>query len=112
MTLGPVVVGSDLPLAEAHRLMRERNIRHLPVVDAGCLVGLVSQRDLYLCGTLDGVDPASAPVREAMTPEPYAVDPDAAEKQVTGGGVTVRAGGAATCCPAIGVSLTTCAAVG
>jgi acetoin utilization protein AcuB len=82
MTLGPVVIGSDRPMAEAHRLMRERNIRHLPVVDGGLLVGLLSQRDLYLCETLDGVDPASAPVREAMTQDPYAVGPDAALDEV------------------------------
>lgn len=77
MTVAPVVVRSDQPLADAHRAMRERNIRHLPVVDAGALVGLVSQRDLYLVETLDGVDPAAVPVREAMTPDPYAVPPDA-----------------------------------
>ncbi|BDG06239.1 CBS domain-containing protein [Anaeromyxobacter oryzae] len=84
MTLGPVVIGSDRPLAEAHRVMRERSIRHLPVVDGGRLVGMLSQRDLYLCETLKGVDPASEPVREAMTPEPYVVAPDAALDEVAG----------------------------
>lgn len=77
MTVGPVVIGSGRTLAEAHRAMRERNIRHLPVVDGGSLVGLVSQRDLYLLETLRGVDPAAETVREAMTPDPYAVPPDA-----------------------------------
>lgn len=77
MTVGPVVIGSDQTLAEAHRAMRERNIRHLPVVDSGALVGVVSQRDLYLLETLRGVDPAAERVREAMTPDPYAVPPDA-----------------------------------
>ena len=84
MTLGPVVIGSDRPLAEAHRVMRERSIRHLPVVDGGRLVGIVSQRDVYLCETLKGVDPASEPVREAMTPEPYVVAPDTALDEVAG----------------------------
>lgn len=77
MTVAPVVVSSDRTLAEAHRLMRERNIRHLPVVDHGCLVGLVSQRDLYLLETLRGVDPVSETVREAMSADPYTVPPDA-----------------------------------
>jgi CBS domain-containing protein len=77
MSVAPVVVASDRTLAEAHRLMRERSIRHLPVVDHGRLVGVVSQRDLYLLETLKGVDPGTELVREAMAPEPYAVAPDA-----------------------------------
>jgi CBS domain-containing protein len=77
MSIAPVVVSSDRTLAEAHRLMRERGIRHLPVVDRGRLVGVVSQRDLYLLETLKGVDPGSETVREAMAPDPYAVPPDA-----------------------------------
>jgi len=77
MTVAPVVVSSDRTLAEAHRLMRERNIRHLPVVDHGRLVGIVSQRDLYLLETLRGVDPANETVGEAMSGEPYTVAPDA-----------------------------------
>jgi acetoin utilization protein AcuB len=59
MTVSPVVIGSERTLADAHRMMRERGIRHLPVVDAGALVGVVSQRDLYLAETLGGVDPAT-----------------------------------------------------
>ena len=77
MSVSPVVIGSDRTLSEAHRIMRERGIRHLPVVDAGRLVGLVSQRDLYLAETLRGVDPATDPVREAMSTDPYTVPPTA-----------------------------------
>lgn len=77
MTVTPVVISSDRTLAEAHRLMRARNIRHLPVVDHGRLVGIVSQRDLYLLETLRGVDPANETVAEAMSADPYAVAPDA-----------------------------------
>jgi len=82
MTVSPVVIGSDRTLADAHRMMRERGIRHLPVVDAGTLVGVVSQRDLYLAETLRGVDPATDPVREAMSAAPYAVPPGTALEEV------------------------------
>jgi acetoin utilization protein AcuB len=82
MTLAPRVVSSASTLAEAHRLMRERGIRHLPVVDSGRLVGVVSQRDLYLLETLRGVDPEAERVGEAMTPEPYACAPAAALEEV------------------------------
>jgi acetoin utilization protein AcuB len=76
MTVAPVVISSGRTIAEAHRVMRDRGIRHLPVVDGGKLVGVVSQRDLYLLETLEGVDPAIETVREAMA-DPYAVRPDA-----------------------------------
>lgn len=77
MTANPIAIASDRTLADAHRIMRDRKIRHLPVVDAGQLVGLVSQRDLYLLETLQGVDPDSERVEEAMTAEPFTVAPDA-----------------------------------
>lgn len=77
MTLSPQVISSGHTLAQAHQVMRERKIRHLPVVDDGRLVGLVSQRDLYLLQTLRGLDPAMETVEEAMSREPFAVRPDA-----------------------------------
>jgi acetoin utilization protein AcuB len=77
MTVGPMVIAAARTLSEAHRLMRVRGIRHLPVVEGGRLVGLVSQRDLYLLETLQGVDPDTETIEEAMTREPYAVPPGA-----------------------------------
>ena len=77
MTVAPVVVKRTRTLADAHRIMRERNIRHLPVVDRGTLVGVVSQRDLYLVETLMGVDPTAETVVEAMSGEPFTVGPEA-----------------------------------
>jgi acetoin utilization protein AcuB len=82
MTFAPRVVSSSSTLAEAHRLMREGGIRHLPVVDGGRLVGVVSQRDLYLLETLDGIDLEAERVAEAMTPDPYACPPGAPLDQV------------------------------
>lgn len=82
MTVSPVVIGVGDTLADAHRLMRERGIRHLPVLDAGRLVGVVSQRDLYLAESLSSVDPATDTVREAMSGEPYAVAPGAPLEEV------------------------------
>ncbi len=48
MTHDPVVVSPRHSLADALRLTRERRIRHLPVVDGGVLVGIVSDRDVRL----------------------------------------------------------------
>lgn len=46
MTADVLTVTTDTPLYEAARLMAARWIRHLPVLDDGEIVGMVSQRDL------------------------------------------------------------------
>lgn len=46
MTRDVVTVGPEAGANEAWGLCREKNIRHLPVVDGGRLVGIVSDRDL------------------------------------------------------------------
>jgi CBS domain-containing protein len=46
MTKDPFTVGPGTTLRECAKAMQDRWIRHIPVVDAGRLVGIVSQRDL------------------------------------------------------------------
>ncbi len=46
MSKEPFTVGPGTSLRECAREMNERWIRHIPVVDAGKVVGIVSQRDL------------------------------------------------------------------
>lgn len=47
MAADPITVEAEAPLADAARLMEERHVSGLPVVDAaGALVGVVSQTDL------------------------------------------------------------------
>ena len=75
MTVAPYSIGIDQPLEVAHGLMRAHRIRHLPVLRGGKLVGVLSQRDLYLIETLRDVDPVSVKVEEAMTQDAYAVAP-------------------------------------
>lgn len=48
MTRDPVAVPSTASLAEALRLVGRHRLRHLPVVDGGELVGILSDRDLRL----------------------------------------------------------------
>ena len=82
MTADPFCIQLDEPLREAHKLMRMRNVRHLPVLKGDQVVGLVSERDLYLLETLKSVDPAKEPVSEAMTESPFAVVPGARVRAV------------------------------
>jgi acetoin utilization protein AcuB len=77
MSREPATIGKDEPLVAAHRLMQTNRIRHLPVIHQGRIVGVVSERDLYLLETLKNVDPRKEPVEEAMTAFPFTVPPDA-----------------------------------
>jgi acetoin utilization protein AcuB len=47
MTKMPFHLTSQDTILEASRLMAEKNIRHLPIVDEGKLVGMLSDRDVY-----------------------------------------------------------------
>jgi acetoin utilization protein AcuB len=84
MTTSPLTVGPQVTMAEAHTVMREHLVRHLPVMHAGQLVGMVTSRDLALVETLADVDPQEIAVEEAMSAEVYAVSPDAPLALVAG----------------------------
>ena len=46
MTRDPVTVDADVQILDAARLMGERRIRHVPVVEGGHLLGMVGIRDV------------------------------------------------------------------
>jgi acetoin utilization protein AcuB len=73
MSASPHSVGREQPLSVAHRAMREHGLRHLPVLEHGKLVGIVSQRDLYFLESIQGVDLDTDRVEDAMSQEVYTV---------------------------------------
>lgn len=84
MTPSPHTIRRDQSLASAHALMREHHVRHLPVLEGGRLVGLVSQRDLYMIEALPGVDQESVSVDEAMSQNVFTVGPRSSVRKVAG----------------------------
>jgi acetoin utilization protein AcuB len=48
MSVAPVTTSPDTSIDAAHTLMQQRCIRHLPVLEHGRLVGMVSDRDIRL----------------------------------------------------------------
>jgi acetoin utilization protein AcuB len=73
MTAAPETIGKEQTLATARRIMREKGIRHLPVLEGGDLVGVVSMNDLHLIETMKDVDINRVSVAEAMHENVYAV---------------------------------------
>jgi acetoin utilization protein AcuB len=74
MTSLPHTIGRDIPISEALSMMREHRIRHIPVMDAGKLVGVITDRDVKLAASFKGGETLT--VEEAMTPDPYTVAPE------------------------------------
>jgi acetoin utilization protein AcuB len=94
MTATPHTIGRTQSLAMASDLMRAHGIRHLPVLDGGRLVGLLSQRDVYLVETLPGANAAEVRAEEAMVPDVLTTNPDAALADVVEEMVERKAGSA------------------
>lgn len=76
MTKQPWTIEQTAPLAQAHDLMREHRLRHLPVLEHGNLVGVVSVGDLHLLETIGDFSLHAVPVSEAMTERPFVVTGD------------------------------------
>jgi CBS domain-containing protein len=78
MTPSPLTVPPQASAAEVWDLMRERAVRHLPVVDGGTLVGMLSDRDLahFDLGRVLTVEGAEALRRELATPALKVMSPD------------------------------------
>lgn len=77
MTPAPHTIGKDQSLETATQIMREHHVRHLPVLDGGKVIGVVSQRDILFLEALADVDATAVTVEEAMSPEPFSVPADA-----------------------------------
>jgi acetoin utilization protein AcuB len=86
MSTPPITVEVKTSIAEAYGLMRQHDIRRLPVVQRGRLVGIVTWTDLMRAqpspaSTLSNWEVPmllrSASVREIMTPDPLTIGPDA-----------------------------------
>ena len=85
MTTHPMTVTTKATIAEALALMRDLDIRHLPVVEHGALVGMLSDRDLAYLDVGASLTDAGAtrlrrelstPVVKAMSSDVIYVEPE------------------------------------
>jgi CBS domain-containing protein len=68
-------IGPNAVVIDAIRLMDEKNVGALPVVDDGKLVGIVSERDYTRKVILKGRSSKDTPVSDIMTKEVLTVNP-------------------------------------
>ena len=87
MTPHPITIDATATIVEAIHLLKEKNIRRLPVMRNGKLVGIVTERMLltFSPGKSSSLDTwelhyllARTPVTEAMNPKPHTVMPETA----------------------------------
>ena len=85
MTTHPVTVTTEATVAEALDIMRDLDIRHVPVVDRGALVGMLSDRDLARLDVGASLTEAGAqglrrklmtPVVKVMSSDVISVEPE------------------------------------
>lgn len=74
MTKGPHTIAHHQTLTAARALMEKLKVRHLPVLESGKLVGVVTDRDLSFVEGLHGVDPDEVKVADAMSPDIFTVE--------------------------------------
>ena len=82
MSIAPHSIGVDQSLSQAHAFLKKHQIRHLPVLSGGTLVGIITERDLSLIEALGGVDTTRTKIEEVMTPVVYAVTPETSLDEV------------------------------
>ncbi len=86
MTPDPITIEANASIIEAIHLMKEKDIRRLPVTCNGAYCGLLTERMLmeYTPGKSTPLDTwevhyllSKATVADAMNPHPYTIRPDA-----------------------------------
>ncbi|MGI8878652.1 MAG: CBS domain-containing protein [Candidatus Limnocylindria bacterium] len=77
MTRDPSTLAPTATLGEAATIMKQEDCGSVPVVEAGRLIGIVTDRDIVVRVVAAGKDPKTELVSEAMTADPVTVEPDA-----------------------------------
>lgn len=85
MTKNPITIDSETLVMDARKIMEENNIRRLPVVDKGKLVGIVTMHDILMASPSPATSLsiyelnyllARMKVKEIMKKNPITVTPD------------------------------------
>lgn len=91
MTPNPIVLHLNDGLSQAETLFKEHKMRHLPVVKADQIVGIISMTDLARISFVDSYDPTNFNVdtsvyqlftlEQIMVRNPYCISPELTIKE-------------------------------
>jgi CBS domain-containing protein len=73
---GVVTIGPDLPMLDALKVLADRDVGAVLVMDGHRLMGIVSERDYARKVALKGKSSSTTPVKEIMTREVVCVTPE------------------------------------
>lgn len=82
MTENPVVLQKDASIVEAARLMRDRGIGDVIVVDGERAEGIVTDRDIVIRAVAEGTAPDEVRMEDVLTGDLDAVSPDDSVERV------------------------------
>ena len=72
----PVSASGDMSVAQAARLMKERRVGALLVMEEGRLAGIFTERDALFRVIAEGRDPAATRLADVMSADPRTISPD------------------------------------
>ena len=72
----PVTAAADMTVASASRLMKERRVGAILVLDKGRLAGIFTERDALFRVIAEGRSPEATKLADVMTPNPRTIAPD------------------------------------
>lgn len=75
MTPSPVTCPTDATIGEVAKIMKDRDIGDVLVMEGDTVTGIATDRDIVVRGLAEGKD-ASAPVAEVCTTDLVALSPD------------------------------------
>jgi len=76
MTTEPITLDRDASLVEAARVMRDRGIGDVIVVEGDDAEGIVTDRDIVIRAIAEGVDPNTTRLGQVVTADLTSVAPD------------------------------------
>ena len=78
----PHTINLRASLAVALEMLKEHNVRHLPVKEGNTLMGILTDRDINFALRVDHKEANELTVRDAYTSDPFVVQPNEAVSTV------------------------------
>jgi CBS domain-containing protein len=82
MTPNPVTIPADMSAADAARLMRDRDIGDVLVMNQDRVMGIITDRDIVVRAVAAGQDPANVKVGDICSKELHTVEHTATVEEV------------------------------